>query len=301
LLSKPPSPAVAAHIVAAARATGKPTVIAFSGLVPPIRWVGNLHFVSGLDEAATRAVELLAVTGELHPAAAGRPGFLRGLFSGGTLALEVTHGLRLFVSPLSSNLSVPGVLPLDDAATSSGHAILDLGADEFTVGRPHPMIDQDLRLRRLEQEANDPATGVILLDVVLGYGSHPDPAGELAPAIQKALTRSDLEIVVLLVGTDEDPQDLEGQRERLEAAGARVFDEVGSVVDYLARELEIRPQPPPVPVALDTIRPPMAAINVGLEAFHLSLESQGIETVDVDWRPPARGDRKLQSILDRMR
>jgi FdrA protein len=300
LLSKPPSPTVAARVVAAARATGKPTVIGFSGLTPPIRWLGNLHFATGLDEAATKALELLAMTGEPHAPPAAREGFLRGLFSGGTLALEALHGLQLFLSPLHSNLSVPGVIPLSDAAKSEGHAIVDLGADEFTVGRPHPMIDQGLRLRRLEQEAEDPETGVIALDIVLGDGAHPDPAGELAPRIEQVLERSDLEVVVLLVGTDEDPQDLESQRKRLEAAGAKVLDDVRSLIEYLARELEIRPLPPAVEVDPESMRAPIGAINIGLESFHSSLENQGVATVHVEWRPPARGDEKLQSILQRM-
>jgi FdrA protein len=300
LLSKPPSPAVATRVVAAARATGKPTVIGFSGLMPPIRWLGNLHFVSGLDEAATRAIELLAMAGELHAPPTARSGFLRGLFSGGTLALEALQGLRLFLTPLHSNLGVPGVLSLEDAGRSEGHSILDLGADEFTVGRPHPMIDQDLRLRRLDQEAADPETAVIALDVVLGDGAHPDPASEMAPRIEQALERSGLEVVVLLVGTDEDPQDLGSQSERLEAAGAMVFDDVRSMIEYLARCLEFRPQPPAIPVDLETTRAPIAAINVGLEIFAASWQDQGASVVHVEWRPPAGGDRKLQAILERI-
>jgi FdrA protein len=304
LLSKPPAPTVAAKVVAAARATGKPTVIGFSGLMPPIRWVRNLHFVAGLDEAATRALELLAMAGEPHRSFAPRTGFLRGLFSGGTLALETLQGLQLFLSPLYANLSVSGVQKLGDAGRSEGHAIIDLGADEFTVGRPHPMIDQDLRLRRLEQEARDPETSVIALDVVLGDGAHPDPASELAPRIEKVLEREDLEVVVLLVGTDEDPQDIGSQRDRLEAAGATILDDVKSLIEYLARTLEVSPQP--LEASVDPLRPmkgsgsTTAAINVGLESFHASLEAQGVAAVHVEWRPPARGNEELLSILQRM-
>jgi FdrA protein len=304
LLSKPPAPKVAARVVAAARATGKPTVIGFSGLMPPIRWVGNLHFVAGLDEAVTRALELTAMAGKPHEHSTTSTGFLRGLFSGGTLALETLQGLQLFLSPLFANLSVPGVEPLVDVGTSQGHTIIDLGADEFTVGRPHPMIDQDLRLRRLEQEAADPDTSVIALDVVLGDGAHPDPASELAPRIEKVLERRGLEVVVLLVGTDEDPQDLEAQRERLEAAGARVLDDAKSLIEYLARTLEIAPAP-----IARAVTPPrllkdsgstIAAINVGLESFYASLEAQGVAAIHVEWRPPARGNQELQSILQRL-
>lgn len=300
LISKPPSPRVASRVIAAARATGKPTVIAFSGLMPPVRWLGNLHFVSGLDEAATRAIELQATRVEPHVATGSRPGFLRGLFSGGTLALELLQGLRLFVAPLSANLAVPGVRPLTDAGKSEGHSIVDLGADEFTVGRPHPMIDQDLRLRRLDQEAADPETGIILLDVVLGDGAHPDPASELAPRLERALERHSVEAVVILVGTDDDPQDLESQRERLAAAGARVFDDSRSAIEYLARVLEVDLPVPEKLIDPETIAGPIKAINVGLEAFYSSLESQEVAAVHVDWRPPARGNQKLQAILQRM-
>ena len=204
-------------------------------------------------------------------------------------------------NPLSSNLSLPGVDQLSDVGRSTGHAIIDLGADEFTVGRPHPMIDQDLRLRRLEQEAADPETGIIALDVVLGDGVHPDPAAELAPRIAAALERAGLEVVALLVGTDEDPQDLESQKERLEEAGARVLDDARSLIEYLARQLEVQPGRPQVQVEPEGLRPPMAAINVGLESFHSSLVSQGGRSVHVEWRPPARGNEKLQAILRRMR
>ena len=118
--------------------------------------------------------------------------------------------------------------------------------------------------------------------------------------IEQVLERSDLEVVVLLVGTDEDPQDLESQRKRLEAAGAKVLDDVRSLIEYLARELEIRPLPPAVEVDPESMRAPIGAINIGLESFHSSLENQGVATVHVEWRPPARGDEKLQSILQRM-
>ena len=103
---------------------------------------------------------------------------------------------------------------------SQGHCAVDLGEEEFTVGRPHPMIDNDLRIRRLLQEARDPETAVILLDVVLGYGAHPDPASELAPAVRQAQALAqaagrELLVVASVTGTEQDPQCLSRQ-----AAGA---------------------------------------------------------------------------------
>jgi FdrA protein len=105
-----------------------------------------------------------------------------------------------------------------------GHPFLDLGDDRFTVGRPHPMIDFRLRNEYLQVAADDPATAVVLIDVVLGYGSHPDPAGELIPAIEQARARAGRAgrpfiVVGSVCGTPADPQDLMRQEARLEAAG----------------------------------------------------------------------------------
>ncbi len=128
--------------------------------------------------------------------------------------------------------------------------IIDLGADEFTVGRLHPMIDQDLRLRRLRQEAADPEVALILLDVVLGEGAHADPAGELGPAIAEARARRpDLAVAALVIGTGEDPQDLEQQIETLERAGARVFRTVGELVDFAVQRLAASAEAPGAPVS----------------------------------------------------
>jgi len=98
--------------------------------------------------------------------------------------------------------------------------MIDFGDDELTAGRPHPMIDQSLRIERFAAEARDPATGVILLDVVLGHGAHPDPAGQLAPAIA---TAGDVPVVVSLIGARSDPQGRDGQASALREAGAQVF------------------------------------------------------------------------------
>jgi FdrA protein len=101
--------------------------------------------------------------------------------------------------------------------------MIDFGEDELTAGRAHPMIDQRLRLDRLAAEAADPATAVIMLDVVLGYGAHPDPAAELAPAIEAAKSGRELQVVISLIGTPTDPQGLDGQAAELLRAGAYVF------------------------------------------------------------------------------
>lgn len=177
------------------------------------------------------------------------PGCLRGLFAGGTLALEALYAARRFLEPgsLHSNLEVPGVRRLPDPEKSAGHAVLDLGADAFTLGRPHPMLDQELRIRRLRQEAADPEVGLLLLDVVLGDGAHPDPAAELASAIAQARKERALEIVAVVVGTEEDPQDMESQLVRLGEAGARTFRSVARAMEHVRRMLSVPRVPSAAP------------------------------------------------------
>jgi FdrA protein len=122
------------------------------------------------------------------------------------------------------------------APGDAGHLMIDLGADEYTHGRPHPMIDLAPRLSRLAAEAADPRCRVLLLDVVLGHGAHPDPARELAPAIRSArAARPSLDVVLTLVGTQDDPQGLRAQVEALTAAGALVFASNAEAARHAAR------------------------------------------------------------------
>lgn len=268
LVAKPPAPKVASRLLAFARSAGKPVVVHFLGAPLPGRRLGNVFFAATLSEAAERAMDLGDVPETGEPV----QGKILGLFSGGTLAYEAMHGLSAFLSPRE-------------------YTILDLGADEFTVGRLHPMIDQDLRIRKLYRVDRD--VGMILLDVVLGEGAHADPAGELAPVI--AGMRA--EVVAIVIGTEEDPQGLTVQIETLEKAGARVFRTVTDAVEWIFLHRKSAEESlPPV-----SIQEPIAAINVGLESFHASLLAQGASSVQVDWRPPAGGNEKLAGILARMK
>ena len=306
LVSKPPVPSVARTVLRAARGTGKPVVVHFVGFPAPARRLGRLYFAEGLSEAAWIAVELSKSTAaDREDSGTGEseilPGYLRGLFAGGTLASESLLALANFLDPLHSNIKGAVGRPLETVARSEAHTILDLGADEYTVGRLHPMIDNDLRLRRLAQEAADPEVGMILLDVVLGDGAHPDPAGELAPAISEARRARDVEFVAVVIGTDEDPQNLESQLEALKGAGALVFEDLSSALGHVVDRLGGSEAAPVPPVDVDLLTAPVAAVNIGLESFATSLEDQGAEVVHVDWQPPAGGDDRLLAILDKLR
>jgi FdrA protein len=307
LVSKPPVPSVARTVLRAASSTGKPIVVHFVGFAPPARRLGSLYFATSLAEAAWMAVELSKSDGAGGTPSLGEgeseraPGYLRGLFSGGTLASESLLALRNFLDPLHSNMKGDAVRSLETVSRSQAHTILDLGADEYTVGRLHPMIDSDMRIRRILQEAADPDVGLILVDVVLGDGAHADPAGELAPAIAEARRTRDVEFVVVVVGTDEDPQNLESQVEVLTGAGALVFEDLTNALSHVVDRLAGSVAPSAPQVDLDVLTAPVAAVNIGLETFATSLVDQGAEAVHVDWRPPAGGDDRLMAILERMR
>lgn len=310
ILSKPPAPEVATRLLAAARVVNKPVVVHFLGHATPGRRLGNLHFATSLAEAADLCVALArggwqidassTLGASTRPPDLGRVDrvLVRGLFSGGTLAYEALLALRAVLGRVDSNLS-------HDEIEGDGHRVLDLGADEFTVGRPHPMIDHDFLLQRLGEEAADPRVGVILLDVVLGDGAHADPAANLVPAISAARERAraesrEVEFVVLLVGTDDDPQNRSGQREKLGQAGATVVESVEDAVDA-AWSLVGFTAPAVSSPATVNLSAPVAVVNVGVELFHDALRAQGVESVQVDWRPPARGDERLAGMLERMR
>ncbi|MFQ5955582.1 MAG: acyl-CoA synthetase FdrA [Kiloniellales bacterium] len=315
LLSKPPARDVAATVMRQARDAGKPVVIYFTGYAPPAGSTGesHLHVATSLDEAAERAVALAAsadgISSPEPPSHAFAPSqrYVRGLFSGGTLAHETLLTLQAYLPAVYSNVALDEEHKLTDPTVSQGHTILDLGADEFTVDRPHPMLDNSLRLQRLSQEADDPTVAMILLDVVLGYGAHPDPAAELAPAIAETRAKAQeagraVDLVVLVVGTDEDPQDMAAQIEQFEAAGARVETRCSAAAAYVGQRLQDLEAPSPLPsVDLAVLNQPLQALNVGLEAFAASLTAQDAPVIHVDWRPPAGGNEKLMSILERMR
>jgi len=317
LVSKPPSPRVADGLIKAARSVGKPVVVDFIGFASASRRVDNIFFATTFDEAAETAIRLIESPEDFHAEAdiskfSAQQRYLRGLFSGGTLQYETLLILRDYLPVVYSNAPLRKEDKLGDSLVSKEHTVIDLGEDEFTVGRLHPMLDNDLRIRRLEKEAADPEVAVILLDVVLGYGAHRDPASELAPAIAAGIRAAKQagrrpEVVAVVCGTDEDPQGMQNQIKMLKDAGARVEmsnDAAARHVGRLLRAIEGSGAPILDPemkqVDLDVLNKPLAGINVGLESFTESLTEQGAQVVHVDWKPVAGGNERLSSILQRM-
>jgi FdrA protein len=250
LISKPPAKSVAKSILSQVSISKKPTIICFLGEDDrSLEKFTNVTYAHSLQECAlmaARAVRpelgdlkdylekenaLLARQAVLlRQKLKSKQRYLRGLFSGGTLCYEAQVIWKDMLDDLVySNAPLPGGSPLADSTKSQGHSAVDLGEEEFTIGRPHPMIDYDLRIRRLLQEASDRETAVILLDVVLGYGAHPDPAAELAKAVREAKELAlkngrELPVVASVTGTEGDPQGLHQSFTSLTEAGVIVCD-----------------------------------------------------------------------------
>ncbi|MGD0477589.1 MAG: acyl-CoA synthetase FdrA [Nitrososphaerales archaeon] len=241
IVSKPPGPKTMATVLASLKKVKKPVVINFLGTDLSAMEVHGHLTAKTLEEAAMKAVQLAGSkvkapprTGRL-PAQARKEAshlspsqrYIRGLFSGGTLCYEAQYLLSGVLGGIYSNAPFDKKLRIDGTGKSKRNCCIDMGAEEFVVGRAHPMIDFTLRKMRILQEAKDPETAVILIDVVLGLGSNPDPAGELVPAIREAKRISEadggyLPVVAFLVGTDGDFQGLAKQRKALEDAGVVV-------------------------------------------------------------------------------
>lgn len=301
LISKPPAPEIAAQVIQTVFRCGKPVIINFIGLPVPVPRIANVQFANSLDGAADLAVtsNQISLSADSQPEthfqvnAKRLSGYVRALFSGGTLAYEMTLALQMIFSPLYSNVPIRPEQRIDDVWQSQGHTVIDMGEDLFTQGRLHPMMDNDLRLRRFQQELDDPETGLILLDMVLGDGAHPDPAGEYVPLIEAAMRqRPDIDILFLLIGTDVDIQETARQIELLEKAGAIVYRRLGEVLADLAGRLT-----DPVGIKPIVWQENFSAINVGVETFYNALSDQGAEVIQVDWRPPAGGNQKMMDIL----
>ena len=233
LVSKPPSARVARAVLTLAGDT--PLVASLVGLDDPIDLPDGVEVVTTLEEGVVRALATVGLeppnpsSGLLDDVEAAcarlseRRRLVRGLFSGGTLCYESLVILSRHLGPVYSNTPIDkryGLPAPDDA-----HVCLDLGEEEYTKGRPHPMIDPEARVELLRQEGTDPDTAVVLLDVVLGHGSHADPAGELAPVCKEVMRDgAGPQVVAYVLGTEADPQGFEGQRVKLRDAGCIVTE-----------------------------------------------------------------------------
>lgn len=292
-VSKPPAPAVREKIAAVMQTVGKPVVALFLGTAPVKRRDGNVFFAYTLDEAARLAMELTNAekVADSLPNVAGKR--ILGLFTGGTLASETAM-------LLSEALGVP-----QDAAHAEGymlhadgHAVIDLGDDVYTRGRPHPMIDPSVRTERIDALVQETDFGVLLMDVVLGFGSHADPAGAVAEAVKAVREKRGEPLVVIasVTGTEEDPQVRSAQIEKLREAGIVITsgprESVMLAVRLTAERKDVTGGEAPT---LLTKEPQV--INIGLREFAQDMQTCGVRCVFHQWAPACQGDERLQKLL----
>ncbi|AMG93223.1 acyl-CoA synthetase FdrA [Citrobacter amalonaticus] len=294
-VSKPPSPQVRTRIINAMQKVGKPVVALFLGNKPEQRREGNVWLANSLSDAAQLAVLLMRVAQQrlIQPEVAGKG--IYGLYAGGTLAAEAAMLLSAGLGVPVSESHAAGVM-LD----AQGHRIVDLGDDSYTLGRPHPMIDPTTRSIEIEKLAAMPDVGVLLLDVVLGYGACADPAGAVVEAVEqvRATRNAPLVTIATLTGTDADPQGRSGQTDILRDAGIAVVETLEEAVLLaisLTHHQDSRPSVEPNPL-LDGVQ----VINAGLRSFALDLQSSGTPVVHYQWAPIAGGNVRLASLLKQL-
>lgn len=321
VISKPPAKEVRDDVVRLLQSVTKPVVAIFLGEKPE-NHLGKVYLAHTLEETAQIAVDL-------SKKAPVRPNYLepishqdvsvlasdkvvKGLYSGGTLASEAAMMVKETLGLESLAKSEGYVLRAD------GYDIIDLGDDVYTQGKPHPMIDPDTRIHKIHEFAQDPKTGVILLDFVLGYGAHDDMVGALLPAIREELDKAktegrDLYFVGTVTGTDKDPQDYRNTVRRLTEAGV-LIEESNAKAVRLALKLkgydfqendkglveyngELVSVSRPSEAVMDFITTKPRVINVGLQSFNESIKEYGGASEQFNWKPRAGGNKKMIKLL----
>jgi FdrA protein len=236
LLSKPPNHEVADKIIAKVRDARKPVLVCFLGAKANDFDTSGMHFAETLEELAIKAVNLsgnrvsanLLIQPVVQPTRIqNKDSLLRGLFAGGTLAFEAMLILQEKLGPIYSNAPLQAKYECGKNLNLDQHICLDLGAEEYTASMPHPMIDGRWRANFLAKIVQDKRVGVILFDLLLGFGSDQDPAGALSAEISKANEQADLEgrslvFVCSITGTRQDIQNWDEQQRKLEQVGVLI-------------------------------------------------------------------------------
>lgn len=320
VISKPPAPSVRDEVLDLLRSASKPVVTIFLG-EEPTDHEENLYRAYTLEEAAEIAVQLMeeeqvtVKADELenpgYSFVSGQTG-IKGLYSGGTLAYEAAMLMKRALGLKEDQETEAGFILKDGV-----HEIIDLGDDIYTQGKPHPMIDPSKRQEMLAQAADEATTAVILLDDVLGYGSHENMAKELAPTIKEIKKKAasegrELAVIATIVGTDEDPQNMEEQKAILEEAGTILCTSNAQAV-----KLALVMLGHPLTLPERTVSPKKASsnpqiapskemmrlltneafINIGLRSFSDAIISHHGKAVQFDWQPVAGGNPTLQKAL----
>ncbi|MGX7023300.1 acyl-CoA synthetase FdrA [Vagococcus hydrophili] len=313
VISKPPAKEIEARVLDVLRKVEKPVVTLFLGSKPVAHEEGLYHAYT-LEEAAQLGTKLMNKEEVVYAPLPAKEVSLsesegiKGYYSGGTLAYEAAFLLSDALKLSKENTSEGYTLKSDL------HEVIDLGDDMYTKGKPHPMIDPEIRIEKIKSVVNQPETAVVVFDVVLGYGAHEDMASALKPAIVEAKAASDVTFVSVVVGTDEDRQNMDNQIAILEEIGVIVCENnvqalqtalrvVGSELIFEPKEVKAKEastlkELPEVSESLaKLISETPKIINIGLQSFTESIVDNKGEVVHFEWRPSAGGNVELQKVL----
>ncbi|MBU3138227.1 acyl-CoA synthetase FdrA [Clostridium gasigenes] len=324
VISKPPAKKVRDEIVELLHNLSKPVVAIFLGEKPD-HHEGNVYLAHTLEETARIAIDLAnnipvkanyieEIEYEVKNPI-GKDKTVKGLYSGGTLAAEA--GMLI-----SEALDLGGLIKKEGyILNAQGYEVMDIGDDIYTQGKPHPMIDPEVRINKIKEYSRDKNTGIILLDCVLGYGSHLDMAGALSGAIKEAIQTAkederELYFVGTVCGTDNDPQNYKEAVQTLRDCGVLVEESNAKAVrlalklkgiDYKEEDKElvevniIKKELPAISDSLkDLLNSKPRIVNIGLQSFTDSIVEYGGKAVQYDWKPIAGGNKRLIKILNRL-
>ncbi|MFD2306911.1 DUF1116 domain-containing protein [Enterococcus termitis] len=322
VISKPPAKEVRDEVVQLLQSISKPVVAIFLGEKPTAH-EGKVYLAHTLEETAQIAVDLANETTikanyfeEIDMPkvrALSEDKVITGLYSGGTLAAEA--GMLI-----SEALGLEGLVKKEGYVLQShGYDVIDLGDDIYTQGKPHPMIDPEVRIKKIREYAEDEKTGVILLDFVLGYGAHEDMVGALLPVIKEEQAKAaangrELYFVATVVGTNNDPQNYAQAVEQLKEnnvlvapsnakavrlalglKGISLSEADKAVVSYQGETIDV---PAAGEKVMELLNTKPRIINVGLQSFNESIQKFDGKSEQFNWKPRANGNKKMIKILN---
>lgn len=296
-VSKPPSDKVRKDILAYMQTLSKPVVAIFLGDKPEAEQIGYIYLAYTLDQAAKMACQIIEA--KQYLASLGCEELtnkcIRGLYTGGTLAAESA----MLVAD-RFGLQVSSTHPNGEMLNDQGHLIIDLGDDAYTVGRPHPMIDPSTRSDQI-LALKDQDFGVLLLDVVLGFGGHSAPAQSVVESINalRESYKTQFAVIATVTGTQEDPQIRAEQVSALEAANIKVVSTVPEAVALSAVLLSSTPTSSTTGETHYLLKNPQI-INIGLSSFADDLLSCGANAIHYRWAPVAGGNARLAELLNKL-
>lgn len=319
-VSKPPSPEIMDKVIKVFTELEKPVVAIFLG-EKPRKNHDNVHYAWTLDEAALKAVELSnmntisykkieSTIPEVKTIKENKnKRFIKGLYCGGTLALEAAMIIRDYLKIEDDKNHDNGIM-----LHYENHEIIDLGDDKYTKGRPHPMIEPSLRVDELKKVIEMKETAIILMDNVIGYGGHNDVASVFAPVIKEAREKAKKngnEIIFIgsVTGTSNDPKTYEDQVEILRESGAIICESNAlavklaiKIIDYLNCEKTVEEEKKEInDRVIKLISDKPKVINIGLKHFAETVKKYESDVVQYNWSPIAGGDKRLAKILEKLK